>query len=94
MSYEDLEKILKGAGNFRIYDEANVVIWGTLKPVQSTAIHCLESSLDENVKTAKEVRKRLEENKIHSEICVDSGHYLIPIKVDEDNGEKYITIMK
>ena len=49
---EKSDELLGHCGNYRVYEEGNVVIMPSLKHVQSTAIHCLEDSLDENEKTA------------------------------------------
>ncbi len=85
ISYSDLESLLSGQGNYFIYEETNVVRIPTLEPVHSLAIHCLETSLTENKKLAEKIENILKQNNIVSERCVSSGHYLIPIKVD-DNG--------
>ncbi|WP_035301614.1 hypothetical protein [Clostridium sp. DL-VIII] len=91
MSHNDLRELLKGIYNYQIDEETNVVIFPSLKPVQSTAIHCLETNLDSNARTAEEIVKRLEEHCIRAERCVDCGYYSIPIKVDE---EGCITVIK
>ena len=91
MNHNDLQKLLGNAGNFLIYEEANVRLLHSLEPVQSTAIHCLESSLSENESTADKIEDILNKNRIRTERVVDSGHYRIPIKVD-DKG--YATVIK
>ncbi|NFH45694.1 hypothetical protein FC976_00310 [Clostridium sporogenes] len=91
MSHNDLRELLKDIYNYQIDEETNVVMFSSLEPVQSTAIHCLETNLDANTCTAKEIEKKLEEQHIRTERCVDYGYYCIPIKVDE---EGYITVIK
>lgn len=90
MSHEKLREILKDIGNYQIYDESNVVIIPSFNPVKSTAIHCLESSLSENTKTAEKIEKKLNDNNVRTERCVTSGHYRIAIKVDKEGYIKKI----
>lgn len=87
----DLEKLLNGQGNYYIYEEPNVIKLSTFEPVHSLAIHCLEPSLTENTTLAERIENILKQNNITTERCVSSGHYLIPIKVNE-NG--YIKVIK
>lgn len=91
ISYSDLKNILAGQGNLCISVETNVVKIPTFEHVQSLAIHCLEISLSENEKLAEKIESILKQKNIMSERCVTSGHYLIPIEVD-DSG--YISIIK
>ena len=89
--YDKSDEILSNCGNYRVYEEGNVVTMPSLNSVQSTAIHCLEDSLDENEKVSIEIQSRLKKEGIYSEKCVTSGYYCIPIVVDE---EGYITKVK
>ncbi|NGT12387.1 hypothetical protein G6Y96_11595, partial [Clostridium perfringens] len=43
----ELKDMLKEYGYFTVYDESNVVLMPSFKPVQSTVIHCLGNSLEE-----------------------------------------------
>jgi len=90
-SHSELQELLKDVGIYSIYEETNVVKLPGLNPVQSTAIHCLEVGLDRNIRTADKIEELLNDNQIQTQRCVDSGHYLIPIKVDE---EGYIKIIQ
>lgn len=87
----DLKNLLKDQGNYYIYEEINVVKEPTLEPVHSLAIHCLETSLSDNKKLAERIESILKDKSIVSERCVSSGHYIIPIQVDEKG---YICIHK
>lgn len=91
IDYSELENLLCGQGNFFIYEETNVVKIPSLEPVHSLAIHCLETSLAENKELAEKIESILAKRKIISERCVSSGHYVIPMQIDE-NG--YIHIQK
>ncbi|MCR0417200.1 hypothetical protein MKC71_06985 [[Clostridium] innocuum] len=91
IAYKDLKELLKGLGNFAIYEELNVLRVPSLEPVSSLAIHCLEVGLAANENIAEKIKKKLEENHIISERCVTSGHYCIPIEVD---GAGYIFTQK
>lgn len=91
IDYSELENLLCGQGNFLIYEETNVVKISSLEPVHSLAIHCLESSLTENKELSEKIESILTKRKIISERCVSSGHYIIPMQIDE-NG--YIHIQK
>ena len=84
ITYSQLEKLLKGQGNYFIYEEPNVVRMPTLEPVHSLAVHCLETSLSDNKWLADRIENMLKGENIGSERCVSSGHYRIPIKVDEN----------
>lgn len=91
ISYEELEKLLDGQGNFIIDTEPNVFTFteSTLKQVNSIAINCVESTLKKNIATAQKIEEKLASEQIISERCVTSWHYSIPIEVD-DNG--YISL--
>ena len=84
ISLPKLEELLEDQGNLCIYKEPNVVKIPKSAPRQLWAVHCLETSLEKNKNLADKIEKLLERKKIMSERCVSSGHYLIPIKVDEN----------
>ncbi|NFO11227.1 hypothetical protein FDB29_08970 [Clostridium botulinum] len=91
MSHDDLRELLKGIYNYEIRDEPNVVMFPSLRPVQSTAIYCLEINLDANTRIAEKIEKKLGDHHIRTERCVDSAQYSIPITVDE---EGYIMVIE
>lgn len=84
VSQNELNKMLKDTGNYKIYEETNVVSYPELNPVKSTAIHCLEDNLEDNENTAKEIEGKLKENNINCERWVSYGLYCIPVEVDKD----------
>lgn len=83
IDYEDLERFLEGKGNFKIYEETNVVRRSSGENVYSIAIHCLENDLKTNTQTAEKVQKELIKNGVRFERCVTLGLYCIPIEVDD-----------
>lgn len=84
IGYANLNELLKGQGNFGIYEETNVVKLPSLQPVQSIAIHCLETDLKANTSTATRIEEILSKQNIQSERCVTSGHYCIQIRIDNE----------
>lgn len=84
ISCSDLEKLLEKQGNFVIYKELNVVKSPEFAPIQSLAIHCLETSLKENKILVEKIESVLASKKIMSERCVSSGHYRIRIEVNKN----------
>lgn len=91
ISYDDLQKLLDGINNCIIYEESNVVEIPSLNPIQSIAVHCLGSDLNQNIRIADNIEKRLNKDNIYTQRCVTSGHYCIPINVDK---EGYIEVLK
>ena len=83
MTHDELYEILKGSGNYKIYEEPNVVMYPSLKPVKSTAIHCLEDNLNYNQNMAEKIEMKLKNININYQRCVSYGLYCIPIEVDE-----------
>lgn len=83
LSHEELTNLLGSIGHYGIYEETNVCLLPSLEPVQSTAIHCLESNLSANQKTAEDIKKALLSQNILSERCVTSAIHIIAITVDE-----------
>lgn len=90
ITQSELEQLL-GIDQYSISEETNVVKFPSLKPVHSLAVHCLKTSLAENLALAEKIENILQHHNITSERCVSSGHFIIPITVD-DNG--YIKIKK
>ncbi|MFQ9726900.1 MAG: hypothetical protein ACLRYN_04755 [Clostridium perfringens] len=89
----ELKDMLKEYGYFTVYDESNVVLMPSFKPVQSTVIHCLGNSLEENKKMAENIISKLKNKHIASEKCVTYGCY--PISIKYINKEKtFIKIIK
>ena len=84
LNHDEINKILKDSGNFKIYAECNIITIPSLKPVHSIAIHCLEDNLSKNEKLASEIQSKLEKEGIYSEKCVTSGYYSIPIVIDKE----------
>lgn len=93
IEYKDLEQLLQGKGSFIIYEEINVIRIPFGEKVYSIAIHCLEKDLKTNEQTAKKIEKELIKKDIKFERCVTSGHYCIPIEVD-DKGYLSIKYLK
>lgn len=89
IEHEDLEKLLQGKGSFVIYEETNIIRIPSGENVHSIAIHCLENDLKTNKQTAEKIEKELIKKDIRFERCVASGHYCIPIEVDD---EGYLSI--
>lgn len=90
ITYRDLEDLLEGLGNYFIYEEPNVIKRSTYESVPSLAIHCLETSLEDNTKLVEKIEEILKDKKIDFERCVSSGQYRIPIQVDEHG---YISLL-
>lgn len=88
IEYKDLEKLLQGKVSFSIYPEENVFRCSGEK-VPSIAIYCLENDLKTNKQTAEKIEEELIKKDIRFERCVTSGHYCIPIEVDD---EGYLSI--
>ena len=84
ITYTKLKELLSGQENIFISQEANVVGIPDLKPVIAWSICCLRTSLPENERLAEQIEKILESHGLVSERCVASGHYTIPIDVDND----------
>ncbi len=77
-------KSMLNISSIAVYDEPNVVLLPSLKPVQCTAVHCLETSLEKNESLADRIEEILSKNGICTERGVAYGVYPIQINVDDD----------